>query len=123
MGHITSSLEAGKDLTVVTVVGDVDAGQVLSQIITFLTGEPTRLVLWDIRAGSLAGISREDLQMIVKRGAPYSDRRRGGRTAVICSKEVDIGLSRMFAIFASLEHIPFEMNVFRDIGKAREWLN
>jgi hypothetical protein len=123
MGRIDSSLEAANDLTVVTVVGEVDVGQVLSQIITLLTGEPTQLVLWDIRAGSLAGISRDELRMIVEEGAPYADRRRGGRTAVVCSKEVDYGISRMFQAFASLGRIPFEIEVFRDIRGAREWLN
>ena len=123
MGRINSSLEAANDLTVVTVVGEVDAGQVLSQIITFLTGEPTQLVLWDIRAGSLAGISRDELRMIVDTGAPYAVRRRGGRTAVVCSKEVDYGISRMFQSFANLGHIPFEIEIFRNIRVAREWLN
>jgi hypothetical protein len=45
MGHITSSLEADSDLTIVTVVGEVNAEQVANQIISFLTGEPTQLVL------------------------------------------------------------------------------
>lgn len=123
MGSITGSLEAANDLTLVTVRGEVDAEQVLSQIITFLTGEPTRLVLWDFRAGSLARISPGELKMIAEKGAPYADRRRGGRTAVVCSKEADYGLSRMFQTFARLAHIPFEINVFRDVTEAREWLN
>jgi hypothetical protein len=123
MGHITSSLEAENDLTVVTVVGKVDAEQVLRQIISFLTGEPTQLVLWDFREGSLADLSRADLQRIVKRGAPFADRRKGGRTAIVCSREVDYGLSRMFQSFASVQHIPFEIKVFRDIQEARKWLS
>jgi hypothetical protein len=123
MGHITSSLEAASDLTIVTVVGEIDAEQVVSQIISFLTGEPTQLVLWDIREGSLARLSSKDLQMIVERGAQFADRRKGGRTAIVCSKELDYGFSRMFQTFASLQHIPFEINVFRNLEKAREWLN
>ena len=38
MGHITSSLEAENNLTVVTVTGKVDMKQVLGQIISFLSG-------------------------------------------------------------------------------------
>jgi len=123
MGHITSTLEAESDLTVVTVVGKVDAEQIASQIISFLAGEPTQLVLWDIREGSLVSLSSNDLQMIVKRGAQFADRRRGGRTAIVCSKDLDYGLSRMFQAFASLQHIPFEIDVFRNLEEAREWLN
>ena len=123
MGQITSSLKADSDLTIVTVVGEVNAEQVVSQIISFLTGEPTQLVLWDFREGSLASLSSKDLQMIVQRGAQFADRRKGGRTAIVCSKEVDYGLGRMFQTFASLQHIPFEINVFRNLEEAVEWLN
>ena len=123
MGQITSSLEADSDLTIVTVVGEVNAEQVVNQIISFLTGGPTRLVLWDIREGSLASLSSKDLKMILKRGAQFADRRRGGRTAIVCSREVDYGLGRMFQTLASLQHIPFEINVFRNLEEAVEWLN
>ena len=123
MGHISSSLEAANDLTVVTVVGEVTGEQVLSQLITSLTGKPTHLVLWDIREGTLADLSNSDVQMVVKKGAPFADRRKGGRTAIVCSKEVDYGISRMIKTIASLGHVPVEFEVFRDIEGAREWLN
>jgi hypothetical protein len=123
MGQITSSLEADSDLTIVTVVGEVNAEQVANQIISFLTREPTKLVLWDFTEGSLASLSSKDLQMIIQRGAQFADRRKGGRTAIACSREVDYGLSRMFQTFASLQHIPFEINVFRNLEEAVEWLN
>jgi hypothetical protein len=123
MAHITSKLEAENDLTVVTVVGGVDAEQVQSQIISFLTGDPTPLVLWDVRAGSLTGLSGEDIRTIIQSGAWYADRRKGGRTAIVCPREVDYGLGRMFESLASIYHIPFEINVFRNLGEAREWLN
>ena len=123
MGHITGSLEAENDLTLVTVVGKVDAKQVLSQIISFLTGEPTKFVLWDFRQGSLAGFSSADLRMIVERGAPFAASRKGGRTAIVCATDVDYGLSRMFQAFANIQHIPFEIQVFRNTHEARKWLS
>lgn len=123
MGHITSLLEAEHNLTVVTVVDEVDAEQVLSQIISFLTGEPTQLVLWDIREGSLARLSSEDMRMIIQRGAQFADRRKGGRTAIVCSTDIDYGFGRMFETLASLQHIPFEISVFRDLSEAKQWLH
>ncbi len=123
MGNITSSLEAENDLTtVVTVAGKVDVEQVLGQIVSFLRGEPTQLVLWDSREGSLAGLLGADLQLIVERGTPLADSRKGGRTAIVCSKEVDYGVSRMFQTLASLQNIPIEAQVFRSIQEARKWL-
>ena len=110
------------DFTVVTVTGNVDAEQVSSQIESFLQDRPTRLVMWDIRNGSLADLSADDLRDIVKRGAPHAERRRDGRTAILCSKPVDFGLARMFQTLANIYHIPFEIEVFRDRAAALNWL-
>lgn len=123
MGHITRLFEVENDLTVFTVVDEVDAEQVLSQILSFLTGEPTQLVLWDITVGSLERISSDDLWMIVKRVAPFADRRKEGQTAIVCLDDLDYGLSRMFQSFAEIMQVPIEINVFRNLEKAREWLN
>ncbi|HEX3037268.1 MAG TPA: hypothetical protein VHT73_19460 [Thermodesulfobacteriota bacterium] len=123
MGHITRLFEVENDLTAFTVVGEVDVEQMLSQIISFLTGEPTQLVLWDITVGSLERISSNDVQMIVERAKPFSDRRKGGRTAIVCLRDLEYGISRMFQNFADIMQVPFEINVFRNLEKAREWLN
>lgn len=123
MGHITSTLEAENDLTVVTVVGEVDEKQLLNQITSFLTGKPTQLVLWDLREGSLAKITGKDLRMIAQQGAKFADSRRGGRTAIVCSRDLEYGFSRMFQTLAELYHVPFDINVFRNAEEAREWLN
>jgi hypothetical protein len=120
MGFITRSFEAENNLTVFAIVGKVDAEQILGQIISFLTGEPTHLVLWDISAGTLAGISSRDLQMIVNRGREFADRRKGGRTAIVCSRDVDYGLSGMLQTFAELIQIPFDIAVSRNMEEARE---
>jgi len=123
MGSITRSFEADCDLTVFRVQGEVVAGQILDEIIAFLTGEPSQSVLWDITAGSLARISGEDMRMIARRGIDYAYRRKGGRTSIVCSTDVDYGLSRMFQTFVELMQSPFEITVSRDILAAREWLN
>ena len=120
--RILQSTDEEHDLTTVTVLGDVSAGQVRTQIITFLTTRPTRLVLWDIRNGTLSRLSSDDLRELVASGAPYADRRRGGRTAILCSKPVDFGISRMFGTFANIYHIPFEIHVFDEYEDAMSWL-
>ena len=123
MARISSSLEAETGVTVVVVEATVDAEQVLNQCISFLTGEPTPLVLWDFMQGNLAALSSADLRMIVERGAPYASNRKGGRTALVCARELDFGLCRMFQAFASLQDIPFAIEVFRSPEAARTWLS
>jgi hypothetical protein len=122
MGAISRTVEQEKDLAIFTIVDDVDAKQVLDEVIGFLTGEPTHLVLWDLRAGSLMRVTPAGLRMIAERATKLADRRKGGRTAIVCSTDVDYGLSRMFQTFAELLQAPVEFTVSRDIEGAREWL-
>jgi hypothetical protein len=119
---ITRSFEAQNNLTVFTVVDAVNAEQVVAQVVPFLSGEPTQLVLWDCGAGSFALMATKDLQCIVDRGKPFADKRRGGRTAIVCVTDLDYGLCRIFRAYADLSQIPFEINIFRRHNEAREWL-
>jgi hypothetical protein len=123
MGTISRITSAEEGITYFRVLEEVDAEQVLSQIISFLTGSPTRLVIWDIGGGTLRKLSASDLKMIIARAKPYTGSRAGGRTAIVCTNEVDFGLSRMFEAFAESYEIPFEIRVFRDREKARAWLD
>ena len=122
MGLVTRSFESENDLTIFTISGAVDAEQLANQIISFLKGEPTQLVLWDITVGSLAAIPAKDLRTIVDLAAPFAHKRKGGRTAILCTTDLNFGLSRMFQSFAELMQIPFEIRVFRDLDEAKGWL-
>jgi hypothetical protein len=122
-GHIRRVTDAENDLTVFTVVGAVDAAEVSGHIMAFLPVDPTPLVLWDIRAGSVTGLSIVDILGIIKRAAPFADRRRGGRTAIVCAQTLDYAVSRMFQSLAEAMQIPFEIAVFRSYEEARRWLN
>jgi hypothetical protein len=121
MGSITrSSPEA--DLTLFEVVGDADAEHVLRQVVAFLHEAPTPLVLWDFSRGSMRVMTSQDLRAIATRAAPFTDVRRGGRTAILCPRDVDFGLGRMFQAFVEILAAPFDLMVFRDSDEARAWL-
>ena len=122
MGSITRSVESSTGVTMFTVVGEADALEILNQIVTFLREAPTMRVIWDIRNGTLSPLSPHDLRMIVERAGPLTHVRAGGRTAIVCSRAVDFGLSRMFQTFAELAAIPFEIRVARDLDDARRWI-
>jgi hypothetical protein len=121
MGQIERSVNA-EGITVFSVTGEVDAAEILDVLVPFLSESPTQLVLWDYREGSLQNMTSADLRRIVQRGAPLSESRQGGRTAILCNEDVDFGLSRMFQAFAELHPLPFEIRVFRDAADAYAWL-
>jgi hypothetical protein len=60
---------------------------------------------------------------IIKRAKPFADRRRGGRTAIVCAQTLDYAISRMFQSMAEAMQIPFAIAVFWDYEEARGWLN
>jgi hypothetical protein len=120
--QITSTVDRERDFTTVTVKGDVTASDVRNQIVSFLTAKPTQRVLWDIRQGSLAKLSSDGMREILDAGAPHAESRRGGRTAILCAHPLDYGLSRMFEILATLYHLPFDIQVFRDEREAMHWV-
>jgi hypothetical protein len=122
MGNITNVLMKEKDLRVFTVTGEVTAEQVLEQILTVVVAEPTQFVLWDIRAGDLSSLSGMDARMIVERARPYVDLRKGGRTAIVCPKDLDYGISRMIENLAEVLQFPFEILVSRSMEEATAWL-
>ena len=122
-GHIIRATDVEHDLTVFTVVGAVDAAAVSGHIMAFLPVDPTPLVLWDIRAGTVTGLSIVDVLWIIRRAEPFADRRRGGRTAIVCAQPLDYAVSRMFQSVAEAMQIPFEIVVFRDHEEARGWLH
>jgi hypothetical protein len=121
--HIRRVTDAEHDVTVFTVVGAVEAAEVSDHIMAFLTGAPTQRVLWDFRTGSVTSLSIVDVLWIIQRAKPLADRRRGGRTAIVCAQTLDYAVSRMFQSFAEAMQIPFEIAVFRAHDEARRWLN
>jgi len=122
-GHIRCVTDAEHDVTLVTVVGAVDAAAVSEHIMAFLTGDPTPLVLWDLRAGSVTSLSLVDVMGIIQRAKPLADRRRGGRTAIVCAQPLDYAVSHMFRAMAEAMQIPFAIAVFREYAEARGWLH
>jgi hypothetical protein len=121
-GHISNQRDEDKELTTITVTGEVVFSQVNEQILTFLSGTPTRFVLWDLRGGTVGHLSADDMRRLVTNGAPLAHKRSGGRTAILVDNTLDHGLARMFGIFAELYHIPFAISVFRDHAAAMDWL-
>ena len=43
-------------------------------------------------------------------------------TAIVCSRDVDFGFSRMFQVFADLRQIPIKIMVLRNLEEAKEWI-
>jgi hypothetical protein len=115
----------GADLTTVLVSGEVTVPELLAAYSDFLTADAgtSPNVLWDFSAASMAALSagaiRDLASGLVQAGR---GRRRPGRSALLCSREVDFGLARMLALLVEDQGLPVELRVFRDRDVARAWL-
>ena len=123
MGMISKRASIEEDTTFFRVVGEVEAEQALSEIISFLIRDPTHLAIWDLAGGALQKLSAKDLKMIVERAARYTGSRTGGRTAIVCENDLDYGLSTMFQAFAKVYEVPIEIQVFTNRDRAQAWLD
>jgi hypothetical protein len=118
-------LRTGAELTVALASGEVAAAEVLATYRLFLeAGEGTSPnVLWDFSAATMVAVSSAEIRAlaaeIVSAGR---DRRRPGRTALVCPRDVDFGLARMLTLLVADHGLPVELCVFRERAEAIAWL-
>ena len=78
--------------------------------------------LWDLRQGSLAGLSTFDVREIIWfADATVETRGRGYRTALVAPTDADFGTSRLLKTLGS--HLPGNIRIFRGYDEALAWLS
>lgn len=119
---ITTSVDNDKQLTTHTVIGEVSFEEGMTTLKQFWEDRPTMNVLWDYRKGSLARVSSVDLERMVDYVTVHSEKRAGGKTAIVVSRDLESGLSRVLDTLRDIRRVPFQFQVFRSMEKANQWL-
>jgi hypothetical protein len=115
--------ERSADLTTFVAVGELSPDVLLEAYRTFLDSAPTPLAIVDLSSATLARIDAEGMRQLARRTAQLGKRRRvRGKAAIVCRRDVDFGMARMFSTLASLEGHPVEFAVFPGPHSARAWL-
>jgi hypothetical protein len=52
----------------------------------------------------------------------HAQKRAGGKTAILISKDLEYGMSRMVPALSELKGIPVKLEVFRSLAEAEHWL-
>ncbi len=80
-------------------------------------------VIWDFRNAKPAVFPEpRDIRLLADHMRNLREKRGSGyKVAVIASEDHTFGLARMYEAYS--DRLPFELTVFRDAGKAYEWLN
>jgi len=123
---ITSQVDPIKNLTIYTLNGDLALDEILNAIQSFWEAhELTLNVLWDARRAKLTRLKSSDIERIAELIGRYTHRfeeRRGGKTAVVASSDLQYGLSRILGTFYEIKDFPTQFQTFRQMDEAIQWL-
>jgi hypothetical protein len=119
---ITVQTDESKDLTTFQATGVLTLEEQLAALRPFYEGNPTKNVLFDLRAITGNRVSSSELEQIADLMARYKDKRPQGKTALLVSGKADYGLGRMVSIMAETKEVPVQVQVFYSIDEAMEWL-
>ena len=110
------------ELTLFQVRGDPTPHLLLDALREFLE-DPTRLVLWDMRACRFGRFDPDQLRKAFD-GLMRSDhsKRPQRRSAFVCRGEGDCAVVRLLVAYAEARHYPADLAVFSNITQARHWL-
>lgn len=122
MANITKIIESENDLTIYIVEGALTADEFLQCSSESYINNSTKNVLMDLKKGSISNISSDDLKAIACGMKECIQKRMGGKTAIVSKLNVDFGMGRMYEAFAQYENLPIIYQTFRDIEKAKQWL-
>ena len=117
------SIETQNNRTIFKVTGEVTAEEITYQAVKYLSGEQTDTSLWDFTRTARVKISTLDLQGIADSVKRVSIKGPVRKVALVGSKNINIGLGKLFAAFALMAGLPYNYKVFRDMAHAMQWLD
>ena len=116
------SIDTEHDLTTFNCSENLTEQEILNEIHAFYRGHITKHTIWHLGSSSSNSISTSAFRTIFETIHSLKDPRRGGRTAIVASKDLEYGLGRMMQTWADIDEFPYEIEVFRILEEAREWL-
>jgi len=124
---ITSQVDKTKKLIIYTLTGELTLDEIQSTIKSFWEAhELTLNALWDARSAKLTNLKSSDMESLTALIGQYRHRfkeRKGGKSAVVASSDLQYGLSRIVGAFYTIENFPTQLQTFRQIDEAMEWLD
>ena len=118
-----SAPASGCEISTFTAPGEADPSDLYAAYVSFLKSTSSRLTLVDLSSAKLPPIAFAGIRILALHVAQIERRRRrGGRSAIVCAREADSGLARVFVSLVSAEGDPVRFAVFGHQDAARAWL-
>jgi len=122
MAEIKFEIDKARDLTTVTIIGDLQPGELRAIIEDYYKHSPTHLIMMDSREGSWSSMPTSDYNRSINNWLTHGYLREGDKIAIIFSDPADFGMGRYLESHLSMGGFPTELEIFRDIDKAKRWL-
>ena len=119
---ITTETDNDRQLTIHTGIGNVTFEEFMELMKQFYADPQTMNVLWDVRK-AIIDISFKETEVLVNYITPYSNKRASGKSAVVISRELEYGMSRVVKNLLEINKIPFRFKIFRSYEEAMHWLD
>jgi hypothetical protein len=110
------------DLMVVSVDGEVTTEEILEAISDYLASHGSLKALWDFSGAEKVKVTTADLRRITDDLKSHFKHNAGRKVALAGSGNINIGLGRLFTVFAAVAGLPSEYRVFRKVEHAMRWL-
>ncbi len=124
---ITSQVDKTENLTIYTLFGDLTSDDIQIAIKSFWEAHDLTLKgLWDARSAKLTNLKSSDMENIavfVGRFRHRFEERKGGKSAIVASTDLQYGLSRILKSLYDIEDFPTQLKIFRIMNEAMEWLD
>jgi hypothetical protein len=124
---ITSQIDRTKNLTLYTLIGELTLDEIQNAIKSFWEAHDLTLnALWDVRSAKLTHLKSSDMESIAALIGQYAHRfeeRKGGKSAIVASSDLQYGLSRILGTFYEIEDFPTQLKIFRIMDEAIQWLD
>ena len=111
-----------KQLTVFTVTGTPSFDEGMAVFKQFYEGKTTHNTLWDFRDASLVLVSSEQTEMMLDFIKQHSEKRAGGKTAIVAPADLEYGISRMAEMMSEIKYLSIKVKPFRSYEEAIEWV-
>ena len=120
---IKSHLDETKKLTIFKATGVFQYDEIISAVKSFYEDEPTENVLWDLTDITEVQLTSEQIETIANSSLRSDGTRPKGKTALVAAEDEPFGISRMFGMLSEVKKVPIQVNIFRSMEEAYQWLS
>jgi hypothetical protein len=114
--------ETSGELTIFRATGEITANDIMAEAVRYMQGEQTETSMWDFSHATKVKITTLELKGIADSLKSIAKTDPVRKVALVASKNINIGIGKVFGAFAQMAALPYTYKTFRNINDAMRWL-